>query len=174
MIQNLKSNKNLQLLQGSDSGITQLARNVMIKYQLNVFRAQNSLNNFTINSELKNATVAGFYNLETSASGEWRWTNGDADIFLPNLYTDKDSIRVKLFCHMPNSDTPKVILNDNLSPLGCSKIDHGFEYRFKVYGPLVFYRARILNQSFVPHLLNKDDSDARSLGLIFNSIHFEE
>jgi hypothetical protein len=174
MIQNLKSDRNLQLLQGSDSEITQLARSVMIKYKLNAFRAKNSLNNFAINSELKNATAEGFYNLESSASGQWRWTNGEADIFLPNLYTGKDSINVKLFCRMPHPDTPRITLNDNLSPLSCFKIDRGFEYRFKVSGPSVFYRVRILNQSFVPHLLNKDSSDTRPLGLVFNSIRFEE
>jgi hypothetical protein len=174
LTQNLKANKNLETWQGGDSATTQLARNVMIKHQLNVFGPQNSLNNFTISSDLKNATAEGFYNQESSASGKWRWTNGEADIFLPNLYTDKDSIKVKLLCYLPNPDTPKVILNDNLSPSRCSKSNGGFEYSFKVCGPSVFYRARILSQSFVPHLLNKDNSDARTLGLVFNSISFKE
>jgi hypothetical protein len=105
--------------------------------------------------------------------GKWRWTDGAA-IFLPNLYTDKDSIKVKLVCYVPNPDTPKIILNDNLSPLRCSKFNGGFEYSFKVCGSLVFYRARISSQSFVPHLLNKDNSDVRTLGLVFNSISFKE
>ena len=153
---------------------TQLARNVMIKHQLNVFRPQNSLNNFTINSDLKHASASGFYDQEGPSSGKWRWTNGEADIFLPNLYTDKDSIKVKLFCYVANPDTPKIILNDNLSPLRCSKLNGGFEYSFKVCGPSVFYRARILNQSFVPHFLNKNNSDLRTLGLVFNSISFKE
>jgi len=174
LTQNLKSNKNLEIWQGGDSATTQLARNVMIKHQLNVFRPQNSLNNFTINSDLKHASASGFYDQEGPSSGKWRWTNGEADIFLPNLYTDKDSIKVKLFCYVANPDTPKIILNDNLSPLRCSKLNGGFEYSFKVCGPSVFYRARILNQSFVPHFLNKDNSDLRTLGLVFNSISFKE
>jgi hypothetical protein len=174
LIQNLKADKNLETMQGGGSGIVHLARNVMIKHQLSVFRARYNLNNFAIDSDLKNATGVGFYDQESSSSGKWRWTNGEADIFLPNLYTDKDSIRVKLFCYSPNPDTPRIILNDNLAALSCSKFNGGFEYSFRVYGPSVFYRARILNQSFVPHLSDSTKSDVRTLGLVFNSIRFEE
>jgi hypothetical protein len=174
LIQNLKSNKNLQRMQGGDSALIQRARNVMIKHQLCVFRPQNNLNNFTINSDFKNTMTAGFYGQESSSAGKWRWTNGESDIFLPNLYTDKDSIKVKLFCYLPNPDTPKIILNDNLSPSNYSKFNGGFEYSFKVSGPSVIYRARLLNKSFVPHLLNNENNDVRSLGLAFTSIRFEE
>ena len=161
-------------MQGGDSALIQRARNVMIKHQLCVFRPQNNLNNFTINSDFKNTMTAGFYGQESSSAGKWRWTNGESDIFLPNLYTDKDSIKVKLFCYLPNPDTPKIILNDNLSPSNYSKFSGGFEYSFKVSGPSVIYRARLLNKSFVPHLLNKENNDVRSLGLAFTSIRFEE
>lgn len=173
LIQNLKSNS-LHRMEGGDSALIQLARNVMIKHQLNVFRPKNRLNNFTVNSDFKNTMTAGFYRQESSSAGKWRWTNGEANIFLPNLYTDKDSIKVKLLCYTPNPDTPKIILNDNLSPSGYSKFNGGFEYSFKVCGPSVFYRIRILNQSFVPHLQNKGNGDLRTLGLVFNSVSFKE
>jgi hypothetical protein len=174
LIQNLKADRNLETMQGGGPGIVHLARGVMIKHQLSVFRGRYNLNNFTINSDLNDGTAEGFYDQENSSAGKWRWTNGQADIFLPNLYTDKDSIRVRLFCYSPNPDTPRIILNDNLAAVSCSKFNGGFEYRFRVYGPSVFYRARILNQSFVPHLLDSTNSDVRALGLVFNSIRFEE
>jgi len=173
LIQNLKSNK-LHRMEGGDAALIQLARKVMIKHQLNVFKPQKNLNNFTINSDFKNTMTAGFYGQESSSAGKWRWTNGESEIFLPNLYTDKDSIQVRLFCYVPNSDTPKIILNDNLSPSAYSKFNGGFEYSFKVCGPSVFYRLRILNQSFVPHLLNKNNGDERTLGLVFNSVSFKQ
>jgi hypothetical protein len=173
LIQNMKSNS-LRRMEGGDSALIQLARDVMIKHQLNVFRPKNRLNNFTIGSDFKNTMTSGFYGRETSPAGKWRWTNGEADIFLPNLYSDKDSIRVKLFCYSPNADTPRIILNDNLAAVSCSKFNGGFEYSFRVYGPSVFYRARILNKSFVPHLSDSTNGDVRTLGLVFNSIRFEE
>jgi len=174
LIQNMKANKNLETMQGGGPALVQLARNVMIKHQLNMFRPQNHLNNFRLTSDFKNTMATGFYNEESSSSGKWRWTNGHADIFLPNLYSDKDSIKVKLFCYLPNPDTPKIILNDNLSPSSYSKFNGGFEYSFKVYGPSVIYKARILNQSFVPHVSDSANSDVRTLGLVFNSIRFED
>jgi len=174
LIQNLKAGKNFETMQGGGRGIVQVARSVMIKHQLSVFRPQYNLNNFVINSDLKNIMAEGFYGAESSGTGRWRWTNGQADIFLPNLYSDKDSIRVKLFCYTPVADTPRIILNDNLAPLSCSKFNGGFQYSFRVYGPSVFYRARILSKNFVPHLSDSTKGDVRTLGLVFNSIRFEE
>jgi hypothetical protein len=174
MAENLKADKNLEALQGYNVEITRAARSVMIKNKLNVFKPKTRLNNYAVKSDFADVTASGFYNVEEAENGSYRWTNGAGEIYLPSLYSKKDTIRVKLLCYMPQPDTPNIVLNDNLNPSSFKIIDGGYEYTFPIRDQKVFFRAAILNRSFVPHELNKDNADIRSLGLVFSLISFHD
>ena len=174
MAQHFKENENLESLQGFNAEIAAQARKVMIENELNVFKPQTKLQNYTLTPDLDQVTDSGFYNLEHSATSKWRWTNGKGEIMLPNLYTNKDSVKVRLFCYAPLADTPVVILNDNLHPSTLQKFNGGFEYHFPVYRQRIFFKASILNKSYVPKMMDSTNTDKRMLGLVFGSMTFND
>jgi hypothetical protein len=176
MVVFLKTNRNLMSLQGNTEELTTIARNMLIKYQLNVFKPGKRLKDFSVNSEFeKNGlTAIGFYD-QDAGGDKWRWTNGTGEIVLPNLYTSANSIRVKLYCTAPQKDTPMVFLNDNIYPVSYHKFDKGFEYNFPIDKQHVIFRTTIVNKPFVPKQVDSTQStDERKLGLIFNSLSFQE
>jgi hypothetical protein len=172
MTNNLKYDENLESLAGWGQQITEEARNVMIRNQLNLFRPKTKLNNDSIHCKLDGLDFTGFNELENLATDQWRWTNGEAKILLPNFYTDKDFIRVKLYCQSPRQDTPTVILNDNFKPSSIVKFDKGFEFIIPVYGPKVLYKVSILNNNLQTHFSDSTNNDTRAQGLAFKAITF--
>ena len=171
---NLKENKDLEMLQGNSVESTQKARQVMIKNGLNVFKPETELSEYTIKTELSDVKAIGFYEVEQSEKGSHRWTNGASTIYLPNLYTDKDSVKVTLICYVPYPDTPKVVLNDDILPSSFRSIERGLEYTFPVKEQKVIFKASIINKSFVPNELDQNNADVRSLGLLFNSLTLQD
>ena len=171
---NIKENKDLEVLQAYNVESVQIARDVMIRNQLNIFKPETKLTKYQVNSDFENVTAKGFYDKENSSKGSYRWTTGRSELYLPNLYTKKDSIKVKLAYYTPYPDTPVVILNDNMKPSGFKTVDGGLEYTFPICKERVIFRASIENKSFVPNKLDSSNSDTRTLGLIFNSLSISE
>ena len=174
MADNLKLDSNLESLMGYNAEITERARTVMIRNKLNVFKPQTKLTTYKVNSDLAGVRGVGFYELENDQNGAFRWTKGNGIIFLPNLYNIKDTIKVKLQCHIPKVDSAKVILNDNLTPFQTTKVADGFEYLFAFDEQKVLFKASIQNQSFKPQEIISSSTDTRTLGLIFKSLTFYE
>jgi hypothetical protein len=173
LAENLKSDTNLVSLENLPD-IIEVARKFMLENQLNVFRAGSKLNDYSLKSDLKDVKATGFYDLEKTPNGGFRWTDGNAQIFLPNLYSDKDSIRVRLYYYLPRPDTPMVVLNNNLYPSNYRKFENGCEYAFPLCKQKVVFKASILSKSFVPSVVDKSSGDSRVLGLVFNSLSFHE
>ena len=171
---NLKENKNLESLQGNNIETIEKARETMIRNKLNIFKPKMKLTNYTVECTGLSPDTTGFYGLANDSYGAFRWTNGDGTILLPNLYTVKDTINVKLICYTPQADTPEVILNDNLKPFYVSRLDRGYNYSFAFQDQKVLFKASIQNKSNIPHDLSKDNPDKRKLGLIFRSITLTE
>jgi hypothetical protein len=176
MAANLIENKDLDVLQANSIAIAQKARQVLMDNHLNVFKQGGGLRSYTVTSEFNNVPHTGFYDLEGSGDKRWRWTNGNAELLLPNLHTDKKEINIRLFCTTVNADTPVVVVNNQLYPSAIRKFDSGFEYRIPVTAPgqTAISKVTIINKSFNPHLRDAASSDTRDLGLIFNSITFFE
>ncbi len=170
----LRKGENLETLMGYTNEITEKARKVMIRNKLNVFKPEKKLETYTINSDLAGQDTAGFYKPETSSGVPFRWTNGKAILYLPNLYTIKDTIKVLLKCYVPNADTPRITLDDNLSPFRTCRAEGGYEYFFAFPEQKVLFKLSIENNSYVPHEINKDSPDTRLLGLMFKSVSLSE
>jgi uncharacterized protein YqgC (DUF456 family) len=174
MINNLKADKNLESLMGYNNQITEKARQSMIRNKLNAFKPKMKLTNQTLECSRLGQDTTGFYGLENDSYGAFRWTDGKGIILLPNLYTVKDTITVKLTCYTPNADTPKLTLNDNLMPFYVNHFDGGYDYSFAFEEQKVLFKITIRNQSIIPNTLNKDNPDKRTLGLIFRSVTLNE
>mgnify|MGYP003575373088 CR=1 FL=1 len=170
MAANLKANQNLETLMGYNNEITHIAREMMIRNKLNVFKPEIKLENYSITSLLDGQVLSGFYDIEKAEAGSYRWTNGKGNVNLPNLYTTKDTIKVQLHCYVPQSDTPIVVLNDKLLPIKTTAVAGGYEYTYAFQEQKVLFKAAIVNNSFVPQEVNKESPDTRKLGLIFNSL----
>jgi hypothetical protein len=175
MADNLKANQNLESLYGYNNEMTGKARDMMIKNKLNVFKPQTKLNEFTLNSNLSGLSTFGFYNLESGPNGTFRWTNGEGVILLPNLYTSKDTIKVRLKCYVPHQpDTPKIVLNDNLIPFRTAAIEGGYEYYFSFQEQKVLFKILLQSKNTIPAEVDLNSSDKRKLGIIFNTLNFYE
>lgn len=174
MAYNYKKNDHLESLMGYNNQITAEARKFLVRNKLNVFKPQLKLGDFTVNCDQLDKNASGFYDLESDQYGVLRWTNGNGVVLLPNLYTIKDTIRAKLIGYPPQSDTPRVVLNDNIVPCHVNHFDGGYEYTFAFQEQEVLFKMSIQNKSIVPHVLNKDNPDNRTLGLIFRSVTLHE
>jgi hypothetical protein len=172
MAENLKSNTNLENLMAYNTEIAQKAREMMVRNKLNVFKPETKAENFTLNSNLVANRPMGFYDIEKSENNSFRWTNGEGIIYLPNLYTTSDSIKVLLKAYAPMPDTPIVILNDRFLPSETKKLDDGYEFTYVFQEQKVFFKAVIKNKSFKPQEIDKNSTDQRTLGLIFHSLTF--
>jgi hypothetical protein len=170
MADSLKMNTNLNTLMGYNEQIAAVARTVMIRNKLNVFKPETKLDAYTLNCE--NAQGLGIYETEHDEHGSLRWTNGNGIILLPNLYNTTDTFKLKLKCYLPRVDSPTVILNDNITPFKATKQGDGFEYLYAFDEQKVIFKATIKNQPFQPHTLDSTSADTRTLGLIFNSLTF--
>jgi len=132
------------------------------------------LKNYTINGELKDVTARGLYDLEKSDNGPFRWTNGNAELDLPNLFATKDTIAVTLKCYSPNGDRPNLILNNNITAFETTSLPGSVQYRFIIQKPRIVFKASIINKAFIPHETNSGNPDKRELGLVFSSLFFQE
>ena len=174
MAENLKSNTNLESLMAYNTDIAQKAREMMIRNKLNVFKAETKAEDYTLKSDLTTNRPLGFYDIEKSENSSFRWTNGEGIIYLPNLYTTSDTLKVFLKSYVPMPDTPTIILNDKFLPLNTSKLDDGYEFIYAFQEQKVFYKAVIKNKSFKPQEMSKNSNDQRTLGLIFHSLTFNK
>ncbi|OQP64790.1 hypothetical protein A3860_18710 [Niastella vici] len=170
MADNMKLNEHLETLMGNNNDITSRARTCMIRHKLNVFKPETKLDNYILTCD--KARGVGIYDVEQDQNGPLRWTNGNSIIFLPNLYTVQDTIKVKLKYYSPRADNPQLILNDNITPYLANKVGDGYEYFFAFDDQKVFFKATIKNQPFKPQELNSGSTDTRTLGLIFNYLTF--
>ena len=168
-----KRDSNLELLQAQSVEKAQVARSFMLLHNLGVFRPGKKLTTYGIDCNFKDIDYDGFYGIEQPDKGGWRWTNGESDIILPNLYAVKDSLYLTIRCYMPGGDTAKVIINDDLSPVSVNKTDMGFKYTFALLKPTVLFRIRLSGKSIIPHEKDSTSMDQRRLGFIFNNLNLE-
>ena len=168
----LKKNNDLQLLQAHSIEDAQAAIAFMLSHNLGVFKPGKKLTTYEVDcNSLKD--YEGFYDIERSANGVWRWTNGESEMLPPNPYAMTDSLYLTVNCYMPHGDTAKVIINDNLRPVSINKTDSGFKYTFALLQPTVIFRIRLLNNAIVPHEKDPVNMDQRRLGFVFNSLKIE-
>jgi hypothetical protein len=146
----------------------------MITHSLGVFKHGKKLTSFEVNtSNLKDLDFDGFYEEEKQNNNAWRWTNGEGDIILPNLYAVSDSFNLTLNCYVPNPDTPRVVINDNIKPVIINKTDNGFKYTFGIPAPTVLFRLRLINNGIVPSEKDSTSTDSRRLGFVFSGFKIE-
>lgn len=168
-----KKDSNLELLQAHSVEKARIARSFMLLHNFGVFKPGKKLTTYGIDCNFKDIDYDGFYGIEQSDKGGWRWTNGESDMILPNLYAVKDSLYLTVRCYMPGGDTAKVIINDDLSPVTVNKTDMGFKYTFALLKPTVLFRIRLSGKSIIPHEKDSTNTDQRRLGFIFNNLELE-
>jgi hypothetical protein len=169
-----KKNANLGILQAHSLEKAAAARSFMITNNLGVFKHGKKLTSFEVNSSnLTGFDFEGFYPEEKENNNSWRWTNGEGDIILPNLYAVSDSFNLTLKCYVPNPDTPRIVINDNIKPAVINKTDNGFKYTFGNPRPTVLFRLRLLSNSIVPSEKDSASTDSRRLGIVFNGLNIE-
>jgi len=170
----LKKDTNLYLLQAHSVEKAHAARAFMIAHDLGVFKPREKITTYTIDQGNINAfDHDGLYDIERSDNDSWQWTNGESQIILPNLLPTTNKLDLTVSCYMPNGDTARVILNDDLSPVAINKTDNGFKYTFTLSRPTVLYRIRLFAKSMVPHEKDPGNPDLRRLGFMFKGIKFE-
>jgi hypothetical protein len=169
-----KKNANLGILQAHSLEKAAAARSFMVANNLGVFKHGKKLTSFEVNSSnLTGFDFEGFYEEEKENNKSWRWTNGEGDLILPNLYAVSDTFNLTLNCYLPNPDTPRVVINDNIKPVVINKTDNGFKYTFGIPGPKVLFRLRLLSNSVVPSEKDSASTDSRRLGFVFNGLKIE-
>jgi len=168
-----KRDSNLEILQAHSVEKAQAARSFMLLHNFGVFKPGKKLTTYGIDCNFRDIDYDGFYGIEQLDKGGWRWTNGESDMILPNLYAMTDSIYLTVNCYMPKGDTAKVIVNDDLRPVSISKTDMGFKYTFALLKPTVLFRMRFLSSSIIPHEKDSTSTDQRRLGFMFNNLKLE-
>lgn len=166
----MKLNENLDALMGNNTVIATRARTVMIRNQLNIFKPETKIDNNNLKCD--EVRGKGLYDLENDQHGPFRWTNGNGVIILPNYYNVQDTIKVRLKYYAPRPDSPKVVLNDKITPYLTNKVGDDYEYYFAFDEQKVLFKATIKNQPFKPQELDSASTDTLTRGLVFRSLTF--
>ncbi len=173
--ENLKANKNLEILMGYTNEITAAAREVLIRNKLNVFKPMKRLTQFTSNTASNQSWEdLGFYKTEKDDFGPFRWTDGSGIIVLPNLYTTADTVSTILQCYSPQGDTPIVVLNDKFYPFKVEQTADGYKYYYLFQEQKVLYNALIISKPLEDSLNNNPSIDKRKLGIIFRELRVSQ
>jgi|GEM_PF-4922392 len=174
MAENLRANEDLGLLMGYSEEITAKAREVMIRNQLNVFKPETRLEGFRVGSDLAGFKVSGFSESNKDTTGNFKHINDEAIIFLPNLYTQKDSFWITLHGTNIGDFIPQIVLNDGVSPLEIRQGKDGYEYKFALTKQQVLFRLSIRNQGNTPVENEIKTDNAWKSGIIFNGLSFRD